>query len=81
MGQGEDLYAVGRVVHFYVNLFAYFGFYGAFLMLLQRYCLELNLYLDIRMVRQHAEALVSITIALSSQTYYHRILSIVKMKD
>lgn len=47
MGQGEDRYGFSMVVRFYVSLFAYFGFYGAFLMLLQRYSFELTLYLDI----------------------------------
>lgn len=74
MGQGEDRYAVSRVVHFYVNLFAYFGFYGAFLMLLQRYSFELNLYPDIRMVQQHAEVLVSITPALKHFPRRHIII-------
>lgn len=72
MGQGEDRYAVSRVVHFYVNLFAYFGFYCAFLMLLHSF--ELNLYPDIRMVQQHAEVLVSITTALKHFPRRHIII-------
>lgn len=87
MGQGEDRYGVSRAVHFYARvrpiISIYLGFYGAFLMLLLHYSVEVHLYLDIRMVQQHVEVLVSITTALKHFPRRHIIIGsrIVKMKD